>query len=109
MAYIKRPTSEQKRAWAEQKQRNKEEAFAMIRDVAEKYKKNPLHITELLAFASKFYNYSLNNIELIYAQNPNAVFVQSFKAWKDMNASVVKNVIRVIFFGVACRAPASLF
>lgn len=90
MAYIKNPTEKQKREWAQKARQNEKEAFEMIQKVAEDYKKNPEHVAEFFSFAANFYNYSPNNISLIYSQNPNATFVQSFVDWKKMDTSIVK-------------------
>lgn len=91
MGYIKNPTPEQKRAWAKKAKDLKDDAFAMVRQVAEEYRCNPEKMIEYFQFASQFYTYSPNNVALIYHQNRGATFVQSFKGWKDMGASVLAN------------------
>lgn len=98
MAYKKNPTAEQKKAWVEQAKKTQKEAFEKIKQIAEGYRNDPEKMMEYVQFASKFYNYSPNNVALIYAQNPNAMFVQSFKSWKDMGASPVKGAsgIRIL-------------
>ena len=53
-----------------------------------KYQQDPQQIMEFLEFGSRFYHYSLRNTQLIYQQNPNATFVQSYSAWKQMGVSV---------------------
>lgn len=88
MSYTKNPTASQKKIWTEQAEKNKKEAFKMIKGVAEGYRENPQKMIEYFQFSSRFYQYSQNNVSLIYAQNENAMFVQSFKEWKDMGASV---------------------
>lgn len=90
MVYIKNPTREQKQEWAQKARQNEKEAYDMIRKVAEDYKRNPEHLAQYFSFAANFYEYSPNNVSLIYGQNENALFVQSFKAWKDMDASILK-------------------
>lgn len=45
---------------------------------------------EFLKFSSNFYNYSLNNQILIWAQKPTATFVAGFGAWKKMGRYVKK-------------------
>jgi len=61
-----------------------------IKDLVESYKTNPEHIAELLAFKESFYKYSINNTMLVYDQNPNATFVQSYDAWKRDGYNVLK-------------------
>ncbi|MCJ8223706.1 ArdC family protein [Bacillus sonorensis] len=43
-----------------------------------------------LELMSRFPNYSLNNLALIYAQKPNATMVQGFKQWKRLERYVNK-------------------
>lgn len=45
---------------------------------------------EFLKFSSNFYNYSLNNQILIWAQKPTATLVAGFGAWKKMGRYVKK-------------------
>ena len=45
---------------------------------------------QFLGFSAKFYNYSANNILLIYAQRPGASFVKGFKAWNSLGRYVKK-------------------
>lgn len=61
-----------------------------IKTLSENYKTNPDDLLELMTFSANFYNYSLNNTMLIYAQNPGATFVQSYDAWKSMGYPVKK-------------------
>lgn len=81
-------SKEQREEWRNRARENEEEAFSMIQSVAESYRENPDKLVEYLQFASGFYQYSQRNISLIYAQNPHAVFVQSYQAWKEMEESV---------------------
>jgi len=68
----------------------KQELFNLIKSTAENYTANPESIAELFQFGANFYNYSLRNNILINAQNSGATYVQSFKAWKDMDYPVNK-------------------
>ena len=43
-----------------------------------------------LTFQSRFYNYSVGNILLIYAQKPQASFVKGYKAWNQLGRYVKK-------------------
>lgn len=83
--------SENKKAeWKEQAKENQNQARELILSVSKSYTENPEKMAEILEFASRFYQYSLHNMQLIYAQNDHAAFVQSFDAWKKMDAHVKK-------------------
>lgn len=45
---------------------------------------------EFLKFSASFYNYSLNNQLLIWAQKPTATYVAGFNAWKKLGRNVKK-------------------
>lgn len=66
---------------------NKEQMKAWLQEFSD-YQQDPKQIMEFLEFGSRFYHYSLRNTQLIYQQNPNVTFVQSYDAWKQMGASV---------------------
>ena len=68
----------------------KQQTFDMLKSTAESFAEDPEKLAELFRFGSSFYNYSVNNTMLIYAQNPDASFVQSFDAWKGTDSSVKK-------------------
>lgn len=68
----------------------KQDSKALVKEIAQTYRDDPDMIAELLAFGSRFYQYSLNNLALIYEQNPNATYVQSFVRWKKEGYSVRK-------------------
>lgn len=61
-----------------------------LEEIANSYVEDPEKLAEYLAFATKFYKYSPNNAMLISAQNPGAVFVASFQAWKSQGYMVRK-------------------
>jgi antirestriction protein ArdC len=65
------------------------EAFQLIKEGINNLTSSDKYI-EFLAFTSRFYNYSLNNQLLIWAQKPNATFVAGFKAWQKMGRYVKK-------------------
>lgn len=90
MAYIKNPTKEQLAEWEQAARRKEAEARAYIENLSHSYQTNPESIAEMLEFGTKMYQYSARNTMLIYAQNPHAMYVQSFKSWKDMGYSVKK-------------------
>ena len=66
----------------------REKANNQILGIIKDYRENPEHIIEYLQFCSKMYRYSLNNTILIYSQNPNASYVQSFDQWRKLGYSV---------------------
>lgn len=90
MAYVKNPTKEQRKEWQIQQQQYEADMKAMIQDLTLSWQENPETIAEALNFGSKMYQYSVRNNMLIYSQNPNATYMQSFKAWKEMGASIRK-------------------
>ena len=82
-----------KKDWAEKAKFSKEreeEIVSKLKDMAENYEENPEMLADLIAFGSKFYNYSPKNTTLIYMQNQGATYVQSFQKWKEMGVSVNK-------------------
>ena len=88
MAY--KVSGEKKAEWKEKAIENQNAAKELILSVSRSYVEDPDKIAEVLQFASNFYQYSLHNMQLIYAQNRFARFVQSFDAWKKMDAHVQK-------------------
>lgn len=90
MAYTKNLTKEQKKEHAQAAKRKKEEMERMVTELAEGWEEDPGQIAELTAFASRMYQFSAKNTMLIYRQKPYATFVQSFRNWKKMGASIVK-------------------
>ena len=62
--------SENKKAqWKEQAKENQNQARELILSVSKSYTENPEKMAEVLEFASRFYQYSLHNMQLIYAQD----------------------------------------
>lgn len=55
----------------------------LVLTIAEEFHDDPELMAELIAFSSRFYMYSINNQRLIFSQNPNATFVQSYVKWKS--------------------------
>ena len=76
--------------WKVAYENSKEEMKNWMERFAESYEKNPEELLELLQFGSQFYQYSVKNTTLIFLQNPNATYVQSFAAWKEMGANIRK-------------------
>lgn len=59
-------------------------------DVGESFKLDPSTIAEYMAYRAKFTKYSAQNQLRIYAQNPHATFVKTYKQWADMGHKVIK-------------------
>ena len=70
------------------KEQQKNEMIESIALMAEEYTADPDKLIELFRFKEQFYNYSLNNSFLIAMQNPHALFVGSYKKFKDMGYNV---------------------
>lgn len=83
-------TDEDKRRWKEQAEKQKEQMQEMIQNLTDTWQENPETIAEMFEFGSRIYHYSMRNNMLIYKQNPNATYVQSFDAWKKRGASIKK-------------------
>lgn len=66
----------------------KKEMQQKVIDLAENFRQNPQEITEYLKFSSQFYNYSVRNSMIIYAQNEGAMYCNSYKAFQKMGYSV---------------------
>lgn len=75
----------------EEASQKKQEAYEMIKNMAEGFKKDPSAIADMLVFADRFaYSYSPKNMQLIYAQNDAAMFCASFDEWRQKGCSVKK-------------------
>ena len=79
-----------KAAYIEKAKLMKEEAIAMVDNILTSYKIHPEKIAEAFAFGKNFYNYSPRNMLLIQNQHKGATYVQSFAAWKKLDANVKK-------------------
>lgn len=86
MAYTKNYTQKT----SEELDVEKADMLKRVKDIADGFTSKPEELAELLAFHSKFHNYSVNNTMLIYNQNPYANFIGSYVAFNKMNYSVNK-------------------
>lgn len=70
-----------------------------LQGVLDSFQEDPEKIAEMLAFKSRFWNYSLNNSILIQLQNPFATFVASIHDWNKKGYRVKKGQhgIKVLF------------
>lgn len=75
------------------------EIKSILDGLIENYRAKPEDIAELLAFKSKFYQYSMNNAALIRSQSPYATFVASYDDWKEKGYQVQRGQhgIKIIF------------
>lgn len=62
-----------------------------IREMEKAWEKNPEKMADFLNFGSRFYRYSLRNNMLIYHNDPNAHYCQSYEAWNNDHYRVKKN------------------
>lgn len=62
-------------------QSQKIEMTQKIVRLTEEFEQNPEHLADFLTFGSRFFPYTLENNLLIYADNPKALYCQSFEAW----------------------------
>lgn len=74
--------------WEKHSQELRKEANELINKIGHEFRTSPEKIAEYLEFGSRFYTYSVNNLKLIYGQNPHATFVQSFYQWNKMGYSI---------------------
>lgn len=79
-----------KEAWAEKKQQERVEAYAMLDTATEVIANDPDKFREYLDTQSRFDRYSVSNALLIAYQHPGATKVAGFMSWKDNDASVNK-------------------
>lgn len=89
-----------KEKWINEINKKKEEMEEKILSMARSYREKPEQIAELLEFSSRFYKYSLKNKMLIYSQDAQASYVQSYYAWKKMGYPPVKGAK-----GISIRVP----
>lgn len=76
--------------WKQQAIENQNKVKDMLHSVELEYSEQPDKLLEILRVGTSFYQYSLNNMKLIYLQKPDATYIQSFEAWKKMGISVLK-------------------
>lgn len=81
---------EERKVWKKATEAQKGQMQDMLKNLTDTWQENPETIVEMLEFGSRIYQYSMRNNMLIYAQNPYATYVQSFKAWSEMGATVKK-------------------
>lgn len=76
--------------WKKKAIENQNAAREIIRSAEEKMAGSPDNMINVLELGASFYQYSVNNMMLIYMQREDATYIQSFEAWKKMGASVLQ-------------------
>lgn len=85
---MKRYKAKSRKDWGEKSKQMEKELSDRVKDIAHSYVKDPALMVEAFVFGSRFYHYSVQNMQLIHDQYPGAQYVQSFPAWKSMGYSV---------------------
>lgn len=71
-----------------QLQQQGQEWANQIENILKEHEDNPEAIVEDIAFAAKFYNYSIKNIQIMHMQNPYITYVASASAYEKMGYHV---------------------
>ena len=87
---VKTDSGFDKEAWPEQKRADRKEAFDLIDVTADSLTRNAELFQACLDVMSKFDRYSVGNILLLTAQNPNATHLADFGTWKNEGISIKK-------------------
>ena len=87
---VKNEAGFDKKAWLEQKQADRKEAFDLIEVTADSMGNDPELFRLCLDVMARFDRYSVSNILLLAAQNPNATRLADFAYWKKEGVSVKK-------------------
>jgi len=74
--------------WKQKAIENQNAAQELISSAEKKFADSPDNIINMLSVGASFYQYSFNNMMLIYMQRPDATYIQSFEAWKKLGVSV---------------------
>ncbi len=89
-------SSYDKASWAEQKQKEREQAYHMIDETTEQISKDGSMLKRYLDVQSQFDRYSVANTILILAQKPDATKLADFNAWKEKDVFVKKGETGII-------------
>lgn len=87
---VKNETGFDKKAWLEQKQADRKEAFDLIDVTAAGLGEDPELFQSCLDVMARFDRYSVNNALLLTAQNPNVTRLADFGTWKKEGVSIKK-------------------
>ena len=84
-----------KEAWAEKKQEERKELYALADSTAETISKDGDKFRQFLDVQSRFDRYSPTNALLILAQMPEATKLRDFDGWKEAGVSVQRKPVSV--------------
>ncbi|MBQ8996370.1 MAG: hypothetical protein IJ091_11225 [Oscillospiraceae bacterium] len=93
-----------KKEWAEKKERERQEAFKMVRQVAENCRDNGTILREVLNIQSRCPQFSTGNILLIAGQMPSATDLQDYATWKERGGFIRRGAA-----GVSVFHPGSIY
>ena len=85
-----------KKAWAEQKQAQRQAAYELIEQTSQLMAKNPQAFKQYLNVQQQFDRYTATNAILVSAQMPQATQLKSFRDWKDSRIYVNPNPTKVL-------------
>lgn len=76
--------------WIHQKQAEKQSAYNMMQQMSEMVGMDGQRLRDYLDVQAKFGLYSVGNVLLITAQNPDATLLEDYKTWKERGASILR-------------------
>ena len=85
-----RETPFDKDEWAQAKQAERQEVYEMADNTAIAVSKDGPYFQQYLDTQARFPRYSVTNVLLIMAQNPDATQLKDFDGWKEAGASIQK-------------------
>jgi len=85
-----------KEAWLEQKQADRKEAFDLIDVTADSIGSDSELFQSCLDVMARFDRYSVGNVLLLTAQNPNAARLADFGTWKNEGVSIKKGAKSIL-------------
>jgi len=83
-----RPASYDREAWLQQKKAERDQAFRMAEQSAERLTKDAGFLRSYLNLQSRFPRYSVGNILLLAAQKPEAARIGDFNSWKENGVAI---------------------
>lgn len=85
-----------KEEWAAQKKQERESAFAMIDETAQRMANDGSLFQSYLDVQARFDRYSVGNAVLITAQKADATQLSDFKGWKNNGVFIKKGEIGIV-------------
>lgn len=93
---VKNEAGFDKEAWLEQKQADRKDAFDLIDVTADSMGSDPELFQSCLDVMARFERYSVGNVLLLTAQNPNATRLADFGTWKNEGISIKKGAKSIL-------------